>query len=139
MVALGVANLAGILLFGTLYAAAGARWISQGLFLGCLVVLFVGQTALWVWTERAQGRALEPLARLGRAALGLFAAAAVCIVLVLMPLFSLEAYLPPEAGAAKASGAAMALVLITLALTLLVNLTGAAFVLGSALAARLRH
>jgi hypothetical protein len=139
MVALGAANLAGIVLFGALYAAAGARWISQAVFLACLPILFVGQTALWIRTERAEGRALEPLARLGRAVIGLVAAAAICIVMVLMPLFSLEAYLPPEAGVGRVSGAAMALVFITLVLTFLVNLAGAAFVVGSAFAARLRH
>jgi hypothetical protein len=118
------ANAVGVILFGTLYAVAGARWLPQSAFLVCLAVLFVIMTTLWVRVEAAQGHGREALARFGRIA------AALAIVLIgvpplsLMPVFWLDSQLPPEAGFKPVIAPIMVLVLIALSLTVLVNIAG---------------
>ena len=131
MLALIAANAVGVALFGTLYAVAGARVLSQGAFLACLTVLFVLMTALWVRTE-GRHRALGPLRRIGRGAAGLFAVVIATPAMVLAPLFWLDTQLPPEVGLHGARGGAMALVLITLVLVVIVNITGAVVALARA-------
>ena len=42
---LAAANGVGVVLFGVLYAVAGARWLPQSAFLICLVTLFALVTA----------------------------------------------------------------------------------------------
>ena len=122
----------GVVLFGTLYAAAGARYLSQDGFLGCLVVLFALVTWLWIRTE-ARHRALEPLRRIGRMTLGLVAALIAVPMITLMPLFWLDAKLPPEAGLSSFLAPAMSVVLISIALVVLVNITGGIVIGGRAL------
>ena len=123
MLALGAANFLGVLLFGTLYAVAGAGLIPQRAFLVCAGLLFVLVTVTWVSTERRH-RHLTPLARFGRAAGGLAIAVIATPVLVLMPAFWLDSQLPPEAGLNRLLGPIMALVLMSLVLVGLVNLAG---------------
>ena len=123
MFGLAGANTVGVVLFGTLYAFAGARYLSQAAFLVCLVALFVLLTVLWV---RVEGRnaGLGALRRLGRIVIGLVVVALATPIVVLMPLFWLESHLPPEAGLFGAMPGIMALVLIALALVLAVNVVG---------------
>jgi hypothetical protein len=124
MLALGLANTVGVVLFATLYAVAGAKVLSQAAFLGCLAVLFPLVTFLWAWTERRH-RGLEMLARLGRAAAGLVIPGLAIPALVLMPLFWLDTQLPPEAGVHRLLAPVMALLLISLVLVALTNVIGA--------------
>lgn len=124
MPALVAANGAGALLFAALYAAAGARWLPQPAFLAALPAAFVLATALWLRAEARQ-RGRDSLGRVGRAVLGLAAVVLGVPVVVLLPLFWLETMLPPEAGLARALPPVMALVLISLALVVAVNLAGA--------------
>jgi hypothetical protein len=131
MVALAATNAVGVILFGTLYAFAGARRLPQLAFMSCLLIVFALVTALWVRTE-ARHRALHPLRRLGRAMVGLVAVIVVTPAAVLMPLFWLEGVLPAEAGMAAALGPIMALVLISLALVMLTNIVGALVIAGRA-------
>jgi len=121
-----------VILFGTLYAVAGARYLSQGGFLACLVVLFPLVTWLWVRTE-ARHRALEPLRRLGRATLGLVAAILTIPMVTLMPLFWLDSQLPPEAGLSWLLAPIMSIVLVSIALVVLVNVIGGLVIGGRAL------
>jgi Flp pilus assembly protein TadB len=124
MVALAMTNAVGAVLFGTLYAVAGAGGLSQAGFLACLAVLFAVVTALWVRVE-ARHRALEPLRRVGRVAMGLVAVALAAPTLVLMPIFWLDTRLPEEAGLNRLLAPIMTIVLISLVLVALVNLIGA--------------
>jgi hypothetical protein len=135
--ALAATNAVSVLLFGTLYALAGAGRLSQGAFLACLGVLFVLVTALWV---RVEGRhqAFEPLRRLGRVAAGLMAIVIGTPMLVLMPLFWLDSKLPPEAGLNRLLAPIMTLVLISLVLVILVNAAGAVVATGLTVANRPR-
>lgn len=137
MFALAATNAVSVLLFGTLYALAGAGRLSQGAFLACLGVLFVLVTALWV---RVEGRhqAFEPLRRLGRVAAGLMAIVIGTPMLVLMPLFWLDSKLPPEAGLNRLLAPIMTLVLISLVLVILVNAAGAVVATGLTVANRPR-
>lgn len=137
MLALAAANGVGVVLFGTLYVLAGSRRLSQAAFLTCLVGLFALVTALWVRTE-ARDRALHPLRRLGRAAVGLITVVVATPALVLMPLFWLETVLPPEAGAGAMLAPAMTIVLIALALVVLTNVTGSVVIAGRVALARRR-
>lgn len=123
MVALAATNLVGVVLFGTVYALAGARRLSQAAFLTCLVLVFGLVTALWVRTE-ARHQTLHPLGRLGRAVVGLLAVIVVAPAAVLMPLFWLEGLLPDEVGLKPLLGPIMALVLISLGLVALTNVVG---------------
>jgi hypothetical protein len=124
MLALAAANVVGVVLFGSLYAVAGARLLPQLAFLACLVVLFALVTALWVRTE-GRHRHLDMAGRLGRAVCGLVAVVMATPVAVLAPLFWLDEQLPAEAGLRDIRGGIMALVLIALTLVVLVNVTGA--------------
>lgn len=135
VLALAAANFVGVVLFAAVYAAAGARWLSQMAFVACLLVLFVLVTALWVRTE-ARHRRLDPVRRLGRAAVGLVAVVISFPMLTLLPLAKLETVLPPEAGLDRVTTPVMALLLVSLALVVLVNVAGAAVIAGRAVAGR---
>ncbi|HEY7541740.1 MAG TPA: hypothetical protein VIF11_16455 [Methylomirabilota bacterium] len=137
MLALGATNAVGVLLFGTLYGVAGAGRLSQRGFLASLAVLFVLMTVLWVRVE-ARDHAVEPLRRLGRAAIGLVAVAVGTPILVLTPLFWLDAHLPAEAGLNRLLGPIMTVVLVSIVLAGLVNVVGAVVATGAALAGRAR-
>jgi hypothetical protein len=131
MLVLAATNGVGVVLFGTLYALAGARRLSQGAFLTCLIVIFALVTALWVRAE-ARHRALHPARRVGRATFGLVAVIVVTPAAVLMPVFWLERVLPPEADAGGVLAPVMTLVLISLVLVVLMNLVGSAVIAGRA-------
>jgi hypothetical protein len=133
--ALTVTNAVGVVLFGALYAVAGAGLLSQAGFLTCLGVLFVLVTGLWVRTE-SRHRALEPLRRLGRVAIGLATVVIGMPVLVLMPLFWLDTQLPADAGLNRLLAPIMTLVLVSLVLVALVNVAGAVVAVGAALLGR---
>ena len=135
MLALAAANAVGVVLFGTLYAVAGTRVLSQGAFIACLVVLFALMTVLWVRTE-ARHRALQPLRRVGRVVIGLLIVLLVTPAVVLMPLLWLDEQLPHEVGLHAARGGVMALLLITLVVVVLVNVAGSIVVTGRAALAR---
>ena len=135
MLALAAANAVGVVLFGTLYVVAGARRLSQGAFVACLIVVFALMTALWVRTE-TRHRALQPLRRVGRVVIGLVIVLLVTPAVVLMPLFWLDEQLPREVGLHGAQGGVMALLLITLVLVVLVNVAGSIVVTGRAAFAR---
>ena len=131
MLALAAANGVGVVLFGTVYALAGAQRLSQTTFLTCLVIIFGLVTALWIRTE-ARHRTLHPARRLGRATFGLLAVIIVTPAAVLMPLFWLERALPPDTGAGAVLAPAMTLILVSLVLIVLTNLIGSAIILGRA-------
>jgi hypothetical protein len=135
MVALAATNVVGAVLFGTVYALAGAHRLSQAAFVTCLVLVFGLVTALWMRTE-ARHRTLHPLGRLGRAVLGLLAVIVVVPGVVLMPLFWLEDVLPSEVGLTLVLGPVMALILISLALVALTNIAGALVIAGRAVLGR---
>ena len=127
MLALAAANVVGAVLFGALYVVGGADLMSQPVFLACLLVVFVVVSTMWVRTEgRHQG--LNPLRRGGRAAGGLALAIVAIPVLVLMPLFWLDTQLPPEAGLRRLLAPIMTVTLLSLVLTALTNIIGAAVV-----------
>jgi hypothetical protein len=125
MLALAATNIVSVVLFGVLYATAGARLMSQAAFLLCLVVIFGLVTVLWVRVE-ARHRALEPLSRVGRVAAALVGVLVGVPVIVLMPAFWLDSALPPEAAFTPHLAPLMTLTLISLVLVLLVNVAGAA-------------
>ena len=127
MLALTATNGVGVILFGTLYALAGARRLSQAAFVTCLVVIFALVTALWVRAE-ARHRTLHPARRVGRATLGLVGVIVVTPAAVLMPLFWLERVLPPEVDAGAVLAPVMTVVLISLILVVLTNVTGSAVI-----------
>lgn len=131
MLVLAATNLVGVLLFGTLYALAGARRLSQAAFVACLIVLFALVTALWVRTE-ARHRRVHPVRRLGQAVLALAAVIVVTPAAVLMPAFWLASILPPEAGAGAVLPPIMTIVLVSLVLVVLTNLIGSAVIAGRA-------
>jgi hypothetical protein len=124
MMALGAANLVGIVLFGAVYAAAGARYLSQSAFVVCLILMFALATGLWVRTE-SRHASLGFVRRVGRAAIGLIGALIITPVAVLLPLFSLESVLPPEAALERVLAPIMALTLIALSLVVMMNVVGA--------------
>lgn len=135
MFALTVTNAVGVVLFGALYAVAGAGRLSQAGFLTCLGVLFALVTGLWVRTE-SRHRGLEPLQRLGRVAIGLATVMIGMPVVVLMPLFWLDTQLPADAGLNRLLAPTMTLVLVSLVLVVLVNVAGAVVAVGAALLGR---
>lgn len=124
MLALAAANLVGLLLFATLYIVAGARYLPQRAFLACLVILFVMATGLWLRVE-ARHRGLDPLRRLRRLTGGLVIVLIGAPALLLMPVFWLESVLPEEAGMRPVLAPLMSVMLISLALTVAVNVVGA--------------
>lgn len=125
MLALAAANFVGVLLFGALYAVAGAGLVSQTSFLVCLALLFLLVTIAWVRTERRH-RHLPLVRRLGRAVAGLVIVLVATPIVVLMPAFWLGTELPVEAGLKRLLGPIMVLVLVALMLILLVNVVGGA-------------
>ena len=125
MLALGAANLVAVVLFAAVYAAGGARYLSQGGFVACLLLIFALVTVLWVRTE-SRHVPLGLARRVGRATVGLAVVLVGVPVTVLMPLFWLETVLPPEAEFARVLAPTMALTLIALGLVALMNLVGAA-------------
>lgn len=125
MLALGAANLVGAVLFAAVYAAGGARYLSQGGFVACLLLIFALVTILWVRTE-SRHIPLGLVRRVGRASGGLAVVLVGVPVAVLMPLFWLEMVLPPEAEFSRMLAPTMALTLISLGLVTLMNLVGAA-------------
>jgi hypothetical protein len=135
VLALAAADLVGVVLFAAVYAAAGARWLSQTAFVACLLLLFALVTGLWVRTE-ARHRALAPLQRVGRIVAGLIIVGLAVPALVLLPLSKLETVLPHQAGLDRVTAPAMALLLVSLALVVLVNVVGSVVIAGRALAAR---
>ena len=135
MLALAAANAIGVVLFGTLYAIAGARLLPQLAFAACLIVLLVLMTMVWVRTE-ARHRGLDPLRRIGRISGGLLLVVVVTPAIVLAPLFWLDEQLPAEVGLRAARGGVMALVLIALVLVVMVNVTGILVVITRAVVGR---
>ncbi len=127
MLALAATNGVGVVLFGTLYALAGARRLPQAAFVTCLIVVFALVTALWVRAE-AHHRTLHLSRRVGRVTVGLLAVIVVTPAAVLMPLFWLERVLPPEADAGTVLAPVMTLVLVSLVLVVLTNLVGSAVI-----------
>ena len=138
MLALAATNVVGVVLFAALYATAGARLMSQGAFLACLLVIFVLVTGLWVRVE-ARHRDLGLVRRIGRVAAGLVTVIFAVPMIVLMPAFWLDTYLPPDAGFRRHLGPLMTLVLISLALIAVVNVVGSAVAIGRAARARARR
>jgi hypothetical protein len=126
VLALGATNAVGVVLFGTLYAVAGARLLPRGAFLACLVLLFVLMTVLWVRVEARQARGVEAVRRIGRVAIGLVVVVISVPAVLLMPLFWLDTHVPEEAGLRPLLAPVMSLVLIALILTAAVNVLGAA-------------
>jgi hypothetical protein len=124
MLGLVAVNALGAVVFAGLYAAAGAAQIASAVLLGALLLAFVGVTATWVHVE-ARSRALDPIRRVGRGAIGLVAVLIGLPVAVLMPLFWLESQLPLEAVPALHLGPIMALLLVALTLVAAANAVGA--------------
>ena len=138
MLALAAVNALSVVGFGALYAAAALRALSQGAFVAALLVAFGAAAALWVRTERAGARSRDPVARVGRIAFALLLAVVAVPVATLMPLFALQAQLPPEADLDTLTARIMVLLLAAVALAALVNLAGACVIAASALAGRWR-
>jgi hypothetical protein len=138
MLVLGALNAMGVAVFGLIYAAAAKPLVTQGAFLAGLALCFVGLTVLWVRVERSRGPARDVLSRAGRIAAGLVFAAMGVPGVVLMPLFFINEYVPPEAGVAEILGPVMFILLASLALVALVNVTGIVFLAASAVVRRLR-
>jgi hypothetical protein len=124
MLVLGALNAMGVAVFGLIYAAAAKHLLTQGAFLASLALSFVGLTVLWVRTERSRGPARDVLSRAGRIAAGLVLAAMAVPGVILMPLFFINEYVPPEAGIAEILGPVMFILLASLALVALVNVAG---------------
>ena len=136
MLALAAANFVGMILFAAVYAAAGVRWLSQPAFIACVVVIFVLVTVLWTRTE-ARHRHLDPLRRLGRGVIGLVLIVLGVPALVLLPLSKLDTLLPPDVGLDRVTAPTMAILLVSLALVVLVNVIGASAIAVRAFAGRL--
>ena len=130
----GLAELA----FAAAYGAGAPRLLRQGAFLIALAVVFGAAAAIWVRTKRAAARRGDAIARIGRIAVALLAAVVVGPVAVLMPLFALQAQLPPEAGLDHVIARTMVVLLAAAALVALVNLAGGCVIAASALVRRLR-
>jgi hypothetical protein len=129
MLALAATNGVGVVLFGTLYAVAGARWLPQAAFLVCLLIVFGIVTALWMSVEARQGSGRGLLARFGRIVFGLVAVALAAPMVSLMPLFWLDTQLPAEAGLNPVLAPVMTIVLIAVALIVVVNVLGSVLAL----------
>jgi hypothetical protein len=138
MLVLGALNAMGVAVFGLIYVAAAKLLLTQGAFLAGLALCFVGLTVLWVRVERSRGPARDVLSRAGRIGAGLVLAAMGVPGVVLMPLFFVNEYVPPEAGVAEILGPVMFILLASLALVALVNVAGIAVLAGSAVVRRLR-
>jgi hypothetical protein len=137
VLALAAANTMSLLLFATLYIVAGARYLPQPAFLACLLIVFIMVTMVWVWVE-GRHRRLDPLRRLGRVTGGLMIILIGAPALLLMPVFWLESTLPEEAGVRPVLAPLMSVMLISLALTVAVNLIGSVAAGAHALVRRMR-
>ncbi len=139
MLALAATNLLIVLAFGALYGVAGARLLSQGTFLRRPRRALRPPDGAVAPVEGRQGRGLDPIRRLGRVAIGLVAVLIGAPILLLLPLFGLEAMFPPGVGPDILPLApAMALLLITLALAVVVNVAGGLLLVGAAVVLRVR-
>ena len=137
MLALAAVNVLGAVVFGALYAvAARAAFAPVALAVGLLGV-FAAVTALWVHVEQ-RSRALEPLRRIGRVAIGLAAVVIGLPAAVLMPLFWLESHLPLEAVPSLNLGPVMALLLVSCVLVVAANGVGAIVTVALTVARRWR-
>jgi hypothetical protein len=125
----------GAVLFGAVYGTAGAGMMSQATFVACLLVIFTLVTALWIRVE-ARHRELGFVRRFGRVVAGLVICLLVLPALVLMPAFWLNTQLPPDARFGRYLAPIMALVLISLALVVVVNVVGALVCVARAALAR---
>ena len=101
MMALAAVNVLGAVVFAGIYAASGTGRLPPAAFLVGLPVAFIAITALWVRVED-RSRALDPMVRVGRGAIGLLAVLIGLPVVVLMPLFWLESQLPARGRARPA-------------------------------------
>jgi hypothetical protein len=119
--------------FALIYAAGGARLLTQGAFLASLVVFFISATALWVRIERSRPGHRDVVARIGRGSFALVVVVVALPALVLAPLLGLQETLPPAAGFADVVRPAMVLLLISLVWAVAVNAAGASVVAGAAL------
>jgi len=132
-----VVNVLGAVAFAGLYgAAAGARlpaWLLPPLLAGA----FVAVTLAWARVER-RPRGLDPVRRLGRAALALVAVVVGLPVAVLLPVFWLEARLPLDAAGELHAGPIMALLLVALVLVVAANVAGGLVAVVAALGRRIR-
>jgi hypothetical protein len=131
VLALAATNVVGAVLFAAVYATAGARLMSQGAFVACLLVIFVLVTGLWVRVE-ARHRELGLVRRIGRVAAGLVIVVLGVPVFVLGPVFWLDTQLPADAGFSRYLAPIMTLALIALALIVVVNVVGSAVAVGRA-------
>lgn len=125
------------LAFAAIYAAAGARWLTQWAFLASLAVFFALLTALWTHVERSRPSPRDVLSRVGRDALALVAVIVALPPLALAPLFALQETLPREAGVADVVRPIMVLLLLALGLVVAMNAAGVVVLVVSALRARL--
>ena len=123
MLVLAGANAVSVVLLGTLCFVRLSGRIGGPAFVGCLMVLFVLATVLWVRSER-RNRRREPLRRLSGVVGGLLIAVVLAPMAVLTPMFWLHAQLPSEAGFDHTVGLVMAAMLIALVLAVLVNAAG---------------
>ena len=123
MLVLAAANAVSVVLLGTVCLLRLTGRIGGPAFLGCLAILFVLATALWVRIERRH-RPLDPWRRLLRVIVGLLLALVAVPMAVLTPLFWLDTQLPAEAGFQQTLGPLMAAILIALVLAVLVNAAG---------------
>lgn len=137
MLVLAGANAVSVLLLGTVCFVHLSGRIEGPAFVGCLAVLFVLATVLWVWSER-RNRRREPLRRLSSVVGGLLIAAVLAPMAILTPMFWLHAQLPPEADFQHTIGLVMAAMLLALVLAVLVNAVGAVVVVVRAFLARRR-
>jgi hypothetical protein len=137
MMALAAVNVLGAVVFAGIYAASGTGRLPPAAFLVGLPVAFIAITALWVRAED-RSRALDPMVRVGRGAIGFLAVLIGLPVVVLMPLFWLESQLPLEAVPALHLGPVMALLLVALVLVAAANVVGAVGAIGLALGRRWR-
>ena len=137
MLRLAAINAGGGLVFAAIYAAAGARLLTQAAFLAALVVFFGALTAIWVRAERSQKRDRDALSRIGRAGAGLLVVAIGLPGIVLVPLFALQEALPAEAGFQDVIRPVMVLLLISLTLVVALNVAGLGVLAGRALWVRL--
>jgi ABC-type amino acid transport system permease subunit len=121
---LASANAVSVLLLGTLCVLRLSGRLGIAAFLGCLVIVFILATVLWVWTERRH-RQLPLLRRAARVIVALLVVVILAPMAVLTPLFWLDAQLPPQAEFHRPLGFVMAGMLMALVLAVLVNAVGA--------------
>ena len=124
MLALVLVNVLGAVVFAGTYALGSAMGDAPRTFLAVLVLAFLAVTAVWVHVEQ-RFRGIEAVRRVGRVVLGLLVVVIGLPIVVLMPLFWLESQLPLEAVPSLHLGPVMALLLVSLALVVTVNVAGA--------------